>query len=147
MEGVKLVESYEQRFVQVLQRNYQGRDLATDGDVLPEDVDDPIFALFYSRLFSRIELPDGREIESESEPYDYSERHFWGGEMIQPDPDTISELKAGFHGQLGKSWENNRKLQLVMFTFKCASCDELHELYLPFVPGDVMHAVDDMSGC
>ncbi len=112
---------------------------------IPEGAVNPVMVIFYYILTATIELEDGAELDTTSEPFAISQRHFWGGEEVPPDPNTFEDVKRDARCFLGRDWENDRKLHMLRFDLNCGNCDELHEFLFPCTSEDIIHSVDEWN--
>lgn len=140
----KIVSCKKEARALVFQDNLLSFEAATsEFGVVPASAINPILVIYFNILKAVIELEDGNQIDVQSEKFDASERHFWGGELVKPTVEDVENIRKHCNLFLGQDWENNASLQLLRFELNCGNCDLLHEVLLPFTSQDVHHSQDE----
>lgn len=141
----KLVYTKKRTHALVIQNDMCGFSEETALHALPKMAVKPIMCLYFNTLVATIELENGDQVDLESDPFNFSPRHLWGGVIVTPTPQRIRKLKKFVHFLLGNDWENNSSLQLLHHKLICSSCSRLHHFYLPYTSEDVFHSEEEWA--
>jgi hypothetical protein len=138
---VKLVSATKVPYAQVFQDNlFMFTGPIEEFGKLPGNAVNPIMCIYFYVLDVTVELEDGTRVETSSDPIEISERHFWGGEEIDADPNEFDEIEGRFQSFLGRDWKEDLSLRLLRFELYCGSCSEPHEYLLPMTLDDIIHS-------